>query len=93
MVSTSPLRPCRSLPSCLPSQVLPHSRNKWNPLEKTERLFELKSVRKADKILKAQLKQEEEQFRHDVKGDLVYCENRNDSSEGCWIAKDKVAIH
>lgn len=38
------------------------------PLEKVERLFEIKPVWRANKTLKFQLKEEEEQFRHDVKG-------------------------
>ncbi|RHZ57985.1 sugar porter family MFS transporter [Aspergillus thermomutatus] len=40
------------------------------PLEKVDRLFELKPVWKANETLKAQLKEDEEQFRYDIKQGL-----------------------
>ena len=51
------------------------------PLEKVDRLFMCKPVWKANKILKEQLKEEEEQFRFDVKEAAVHQENR-DEPEG-----------
>ncbi|KAJ5815701.1 general substrate transporter [Penicillium riverlandense] len=45
------------------------------PLEKVDRLFECKPVWKANAILKAQLKDEEEEFRFDVKQGSVHQEN------------------
>jgi hypothetical protein len=49
------------------------------PLEQVHRLFKLKPIWKADKILKEELKQEEQQFRHDVKGDVSQSENLEDA--------------
>lgn len=53
------------------------------PLESVERLFKVKPIWKANKIVKAQLKEEEEKFRHNVKGEegVVYHENQDDSSD------------
>ncbi|KAJ5095892.1 hypothetical protein NUU61_005248 [Penicillium alfredii] len=45
------------------------------PLEKVDRLFECKPVWRANKILKEQLKGEEEQFRFDVKDGTIHQEN------------------
>lgn len=38
------------------------------PLEKVDYLFKCKPVWRANKMLKEQLKEEEEQFRYDIKG-------------------------
>ncbi|KAH6989667.1 general substrate transporter [Ilyonectria sp. MPI-CAGE-AT-0026] len=51
------------------------------PLEKVERLFMVKPIWEANKILKAQLKEEEEQFRHDVKEGPIHDENQTDSTD------------
>ncbi|KAM5341262.1 hypothetical protein ACJ41O_015371 [Fusarium nematophilum] len=51
------------------------------PLEKIERLFKVKPVWNANKILKAQLKEEGEQFRQDIKEGSVHHENKQDSSD------------
>ncbi|KAF5682011.1 quinate permease [Fusarium denticulatum] len=51
------------------------------PLEQVYRLFKIKPIWKADKILKEQLKQEEEQFRSDVKGEVSQSENLEDVSD------------
>ncbi|KAM0346249.1 hypothetical protein ACHAPU_005676 [Fusarium lateritium] len=48
------------------------------PLEQVHRLFKLKPIWNAHKILKEQLQQEEQQFRHDVKGDVSQSENHKD---------------
>ena len=48
------------------------------PLEQVHRLFKLKPIWKADKILKAQLAEEEEQFRNDVKAEVSQSENQED---------------
>lgn len=45
------------------------------PLEKVDRLFECKPVWRANKMLKEQLRQEEEQFRFDVKEHAYHEEN------------------
>lgn len=56
------------------------------PLEKMERLFEIKPIWRANETLKAQLIQEEEHFRTDIKSKSVHQENKGDpggeSSEG-----------
>lgn len=51
------------------------------PLEQVYRLFKIKPIWKADKILKEQLKQEEQQFRSDVKGEVSQSENLEDVSD------------
>ncbi|KAH7118624.1 general substrate transporter [Dactylonectria estremocensis] len=51
------------------------------PLEKVERLFKIKPIWRANEVLKAQLKQEDEQFRQDVKEGPIHDENKNDSSD------------
>ncbi|SCO08231.1 related to quinate transport protein [Fusarium fujikuroi] len=51
------------------------------PLEQVYRLFKIKPIWKADKILKDQLKQEEQQFRSDVKGEVSQSENLEDVSD------------
>ncbi|KAJ5175054.1 general substrate transporter [Penicillium canariense] len=51
------------------------------PLEKVERLFKIKPVWSANKILKAELKEEEAQFRYDVKDGAVHQENKSESDE------------
>ncbi|KAH6873897.1 general substrate transporter [Thelonectria olida] len=56
------------------------------PLEKVDRLFEVKPVWNANKILKAQLMQEEEEFRHHVKDVPIHQENQGDSSDGHYNA-------
>lgn len=48
------------------------------PLEKVERLFKIKPVWNANKKLKGELQEEEEQFRFDVKEHTVHQENRQD---------------
>lgn len=45
------------------------------PLEKVDRLFECKPVWRANKMLKEQLREEEEQFRFDVKEHAYHDEN------------------
>jgi hypothetical protein len=45
------------------------------PLEKVDRLFEQKPIWRANKMLKAQLAAEEEQFRYDVKESAYHQEN------------------
>ncbi|KAJ5579717.1 general substrate transporter [Penicillium hispanicum] len=49
------------------------------PLEKVDRLFQCKPIWRANKKLKEQLKEEEEQFRHDVKEVPIHQENQEDS--------------
>lgn len=49
------------------------------PLEKVDRLFECKPVWRANETLKAQLKEEEEQFRFDVKDGAIHQENQDES--------------
>lgn len=44
------------------------------PLEKMERLFQVKPIWRANEKLKAELQQEEQQFRTDVKGRAVHKE-------------------
>ncbi|KAH8670691.1 general substrate transporter [Ilyonectria robusta] len=56
------------------------------PLEKVERLFMVKPIWEANKILKAQLKEEEEQFRHDVKEGPIHDENQTDSTDDRYQA-------
>jgi hypothetical protein len=56
------------------------------PLEKVDRLFEVKPVWNANKILKNQLKQEEEEFRHHVKEVPIHQENLGDTSDGHYNA-------
>lgn len=51
------------------------------PLEQVHRLFKLKPIWKAERILKEQLQQEEQQFRHDVKGDISQAENLENSEK------------
>lgn len=51
------------------------------PLEKMERLFQVKPIWKANEKLKAELQQEEQQFRTDVKGRAVHKEVGGGSSE------------
>lgn len=51
------------------------------PLEKMERLFEIKPIWKANETLKEELAREEERFRTDVKGRVVHKENGNGGSE------------
>lgn len=48
------------------------------PLEKMERLFEIKPIWRANEILKAQLIEEEEHFRTDIKSKAVHQENKID---------------
>jgi hypothetical protein len=48
------------------------------PLEKIERLFKIKPVWNANKKLKGELQEEEEQFRFDVKEHAVHQENQQD---------------
>ena len=45
------------------------------PLEKMERLFEIKPIWKANETLKEELAREEERFRTDVKGRATHKEN------------------
>jgi hypothetical protein len=52
------------------------------PLEKVDRLFEIKPVWKANKTLMAQLRVEEEEFRTEVKSKVTHQEmmgNKSDS--------------
>lgn len=51
------------------------------PLEKIERLFKCQPVWNANKILKAELKEEEEQFRFDVKDGADHRENSDQDEE------------
>ncbi|KAJ5676014.1 general substrate transporter [Penicillium macrosclerotiorum] len=51
------------------------------PLEKVERLFRVKPIWRANKIIKAELKEEEEQFRFEIKDGAVHQENREESDE------------
>lgn len=51
------------------------------PLEKMERLFEIKPIWKANETLKEELAREEERFRTDVKGRVVHKENGSGGSE------------
>lgn len=48
------------------------------PLEKIERLFKIKPVWNANKKLKNELQEEEEQFRFDVKEHAVHQEDKQD---------------
>ncbi|KAJ5895054.1 general substrate transporter [Penicillium taxi] len=56
------------------------------PLEHVDRLFELKPIWTANKKLKAELKEEEIQFRHDVKEDGVFHRENQDDSSGAETA-------
>ncbi|TDZ32199.1 putative quinate permease [Colletotrichum spinosum] len=47
------------------------------PLEKVDRLFEIKPVWRANETLMAQLREEEVQFRTDAKGEAAHRENAN----------------
>ncbi|KAJ4424916.1 hypothetical protein N0V82_000420 [Gnomoniopsis sp. IMI 355080] len=49
------------------------------PLEKMERLFEIKPIWRANATLKAQLQEEEQHFRTDIKSKAVHQENKGDS--------------
>lgn len=51
------------------------------PLEKMERLFQVKPIWRANEKLKAELQQEEQQFRTDVKGRAVHKEVGGGGSE------------
>lgn len=51
------------------------------PLEKMERLFQIKPIWKANETLKGELQQEEQQFRTDVKGRAVHKEIIGGGSE------------
>lgn len=51
------------------------------PLEKIDRLFEIKPVWKANETLMAQLREEEVQFRTDAKGEATHRELKGDRSE------------
>ena len=48
------------------------------PLEKVDRLFKCKPVWRANETLKVQLKEEEEQFRYDVKDGAQHAENQDE---------------
>lgn len=48
------------------------------PLEKMERLFEIKPIWRANETLRAQLKEEEQHFRTDIKSKAVHQENKSD---------------
>lgn len=52
------------------------------PLEKVDRLFKVKPIWRANEKLKAELKEEEEQFRYEVKEAPIHQENQEDSSDG-----------
>lgn len=51
------------------------------PLEKMERLFEIKPIWRANPTLKEELAQEEQRFRTDVKGRAVHKEDGAGGSE------------
>lgn len=51
------------------------------PLEKMERLFEIKPIWRANETLKEELAREEERFRTDVKGRVDHKENVGGGSE------------
>lgn len=51
------------------------------PLEKVDLLFEVKPIWRANAIVKDQLMEEEQQFRHDVKEGPMHFENQGDSSD------------
>lgn len=51
------------------------------PLEKVDRLFEVKPVWRANETLMAQLREEEAQFRSDAKKDITHQEKGGDKSE------------
>ena len=49
------------------------------PLEAMDRLFEIKPVRDANKVIMAELREQEEEFRHDADGAGLTTEKTKDS--------------
>ena len=49
------------------------------PLEAMDRLFEIKPVRNANKVIIAELREQEEEFRHDADGAGLTAEKTKDS--------------
>jgi Sugar (and other) transporter len=49
------------------------------PLEAMDRLFEIKPIRNANKVIITELREQEEEFRHDADGARLTAEKTKDS--------------